>query len=176
LTGRYGEYRQQVLEPACRLDVGRGHCAQSPGELEASTRVFANMTRPRCNGVAAQFVSFAGMGAIGTLAHYIALLALVVLLGADPVFASAFGYCTGGVVNYLLTYRFTFRSRQPHFSSGIKFAAIATAGFGINWALMSIATREMHLHFIAAQAFTTAAVLGWNFVGNRLWTFRNLPS
>lgn len=126
--------------------------------------------------VALQFLAFASVGAIGTLAHYTVLLALVVLVGMGPVLASSCGYLTGGVVNYALNYRFTFGSREPHFRSAIKFCAIAGVGFAINWALMSAATAGMQLHFIVAQIFSTAVVLGWNFIGNRCWTFRSLQS
>jgi putative flippase GtrA len=175
LIGLYGDSRWQVHEPAASFEVAVCH-ARSRADWSDSRQIRGKMMGSWRDHVVLQFLSFASVGAIGTLAHYAALLALVVLGHIDPVFASACGYLAGGIVNYLLNYRFTFRSHEPHLRTSIEFFAIATIGFGINWALMSLATARMHLHFIVAQVFSTAVVLVWNFIGNRVLTFRNRPS
>jgi putative flippase GtrA len=120
-----------------------------------------------------QFISFAGVGAIGTLAQYVVLILLAGLLGVSPVTASGAGFVAGGLINYFLNYWWTFRSKEPHLTSSVKFAAVASIGFGINWATMSYAVVHLQMQFLIAQVFTTTLVLVWTFIANRLWTFRS---
>jgi len=61
-----------------------------------------------------QFTKFAGVGVIGTIGHYAVLVALVNLLGTNPVFSSGIGATVGAVINYMLNYRHTFDSKARH--------------------------------------------------------------
>ena len=60
-----------------------------------------------------QFICFAGVGCVSALGHYGLLIVLVQFARVDAVLASAAGASLGAVINYLLNYRFTFRSRKP---------------------------------------------------------------
>lgn len=120
--------------------------------------------------VATQFVLFAAVGTVGTAAHFAVLILLVRLLATGPVSASVAGFVTGALVNYGLNYHVTFRSRNPHTSALPKFLAVALAGLCLNTTIMAQATAK--LHYLFSQALATAVVLGWNFVCNRIWTFR----
>ena len=69
--------------------------------------------------ISKQFVRYAGVGAIGTLAHYGVLIALVQSRATGPLVASTLGFAVGAAVNYLLNYHVTFRSPQsPSRSAG----------------------------------------------------------
>lgn len=118
-----------------------------------------------------QFLGFAGIGAIGTAGHYLALIGLVQLLGMSPVSASAVGFMIGALINYLLNYKFLFRSRKRHSESMSKFFAVALAGLVLNALVVSYGINAMYLHYVVAQFFATAIVLVWNFSINRIWTF-----
>ena len=61
-----------------------------------------------------QFFSFAAVGAVGTLAHYSTLIALVQVLHFNPVVSSGIGFIIGALINYTLNYRLTFRSTKLH--------------------------------------------------------------
>jgi putative flippase GtrA len=37
---------------------------------------------------------------------------------------------------------------------------------------MSVAISLIQLHYLIAQVIATGIVLIWNFLGNRIWTFR----
>ena len=52
------------------------------------------------HGIVVQFFTFAGMGVVGTTAHYAILFLLVETAIVRPVIASAFGFVTGATVNY----------------------------------------------------------------------------
>lgn len=119
-----------------------------------------------------QFSRFAACGAVGTLAHYLLLVLLVQGWGSPPVAASSAGFVLGAVINYTLNYRYTFRSSKPHRVTMWKFFVAALIGALINAALMSILIHHVNLHYLVSQIIATGIVLVWNFMANRIWTFR----
>ena len=119
-----------------------------------------------------QFIRYAGIGAIGTAAHYLTLILLVQFLKIDPVTASAYGFIVGGFVNYFLNYRITFKSDIPHKQAILKFFVIAFIGLAINSMVMTVAIEFFKLHYLPSQVIATGVVLVWTFLGNRLWTFK----
>jgi putative flippase GtrA len=125
-------------------------------------------------GIVQQFVCFAGVGVIGTLVHYATLMALVHLGRVSPILSSVAGFVLGALVNYVLNYHVTFRSKKPHRETLAKFYTIALVGLGLNTLIMIVATTLCSLHYLVAQVIATAVVLASNFAGNRQWTFREV--
>jgi putative flippase GtrA len=111
------------------------------------------------------------VGAIGTLGHYAVLVALV-HMGANPVFSSGLGAIVGAIVNYTLNYRHTFESNQRHRIAAPKFIIVSLVGILINLVVMYLLVTVLDVYYLAAQIVATGVVLGWNFLGNRYWTFR----
>lgn len=124
---------------------------------------------------AAQFMRFAAVGAVGTLAHYAVLWLGADWLGGQPIWASAAGNLLGSVVNYLLNYRFTFASSKSHLDAASKFYVIAVTGWLINTGLMGLLTAWLFWNHWPAQLLTTVICLLWNFAGSKLWAFRHQP-
>ena len=122
--------------------------------------------------LAARFTKFAGVGVIGTAAHYATLISLVQLLDANAVLASSAGAIVGAAVNYILNYHYTFQSSKRHHEALVKFFAVAAVGFVLNGILMAILTSSFEIYYLLAQIITTSIVLVWNFTGNHIWTFR----
>lgn len=123
-------------------------------------------------GLARQFVTFAGMGLVGTMAHYSTLLALVEWGGLTSVAGSEIGFVVGALVNYSLNYTFTFRSTASHGVALPKFMTVAAVGFCLNALCMMAGTRWTPLHYLIVQVLATGAVLFWGFAANSLWTFK----
>lgn len=115
---------------------------------------------------------FTGVGAVGTLAHYLVLIALVWLIGFDAVLASSVGFIVGAFINYALNYHVTFQSKKRHHEAAVKFFTVAGIGFILNGAIMYGLFNGAGLHYLIAQISATAIVLVWNYLGNRSWTFR----
>ena len=122
--------------------------------------------------VTREFASFAGVGVVGTLAQYLVLIILVRVFAFDAVTGSSLGCIVGAIVNYLLNYKLTFRSTKPHTRAVPMFMTVAVVGLIINANLMYLFTSHFGLYYLIAQVITTGVVLGWNFLANRLWTFR----
>jgi putative flippase GtrA len=120
-----------------------------------------------------QFLLFSTAGGFAAIGHYGTLIALSELAGAAPVPASLAGFVVGGVISYVLNYRFTFRSTKQHGEALTKFLTVAAVGFFLNGAVMAALTGPGHLHYLVAQIVATAIVLCWTFLCNRYWTFRD---
>lgn len=120
-----------------------------------------------------RFVSFASVGAVGTVAHYLVLWSLVEIGGVGVLPATTAGFVAGAVINYGLNRRITFASNAPHASALPKFLAVATAGAFLNAAMMKLFAVYTDLHYLLAQVGATIVVLVWNFGANALWTFRD---
>jgi putative flippase GtrA len=115
-------------------------------------------------------VRFAAVGAVATGIQYVLLVLLVRLAGMGAPLASSLGFLASAGANYLLNYRYTFRSRHPHGPAVLKFAALAAMGLLLNAGVMRVLT-ESAWNYLIAQVVATAVVLAWNFLGNSLWTF-----
>lgn len=119
-----------------------------------------------------RFLAFTGVGAVGTVAHYLVLLFLVEVFGSKPGLGSSAGFVVGALVNYSLNYTYTFRSDARHHVALPKFLIIALIGFWINAFIMTKGIGWLAIHYLLVQLFATGLVLIWNFTGNMLWTFR----
>lgn len=124
------------------------------------------------NSLLNQFICFTGVGAVGTAAQYISLIVLVEIAKSNAVVASSIGFVLGAIVNYYLNYRYTFRSQKAHWEALSKFFIVAMAGIMLNTVVMAYLTTVVNLHYLIAQITATGTVLIWNFIGNRMWTFR----
>jgi len=116
---------------------------------------------------------FAGVGVIGTVAHYLLLVMLVEMLGTNVVPASTAGATLGALVNYALNRRYTFRSKKRHGEALAKFLVIAALGLALNSSFMLIFVEILNIYYLLAQVLSTGLVLVWNFAGNRFWTFND---
>ena len=122
--------------------------------------------------ITTQFLLFSAAGIFAAVGHYGTLIALSELAGAEPVPASLAGFIVGGIVSYLLNYRFTFRSKKQHREALTKFLVVASMGFALNGLVMWGLTGRVGLHYLPAQLVATGVVLIWTFSCNRIWTFR----
>jgi putative flippase GtrA len=121
--------------------------------------------------MAAQFLRYAGTGAIGTALQYAILIALVQLARVDAVVASTAGAVGGAIVNYALNHRYTFGSDRPHRQALPRFALIAAAGVVLNALVMAAVLGVAGPHYLVAQVTATATVLAAGYLANRKWTF-----
>lgn len=123
-----------------------------------------------------RLLRFAAVGAIGTVAHYALLLALVEAAGIDPLVGSVAGFMLGALVNYAMNRRLVFRSDRAHAEALPRFFAVAGIGVVWNALLMSVLMGPIGLHYLPAQVVTTGLLLLWHYAGNARWTFRRKPS
>jgi putative flippase GtrA len=118
-----------------------------------------------------RFTTFAGVGAVATIAQYIVLILLASGLGLPPVLSSTIGFAISAGLNYVLNYHLTFQSSAPHRRTAWRFAAMVLSGLVLNAGLMMVLSGGFGLHYLMAQLITTGLVLLWNFTISQWWTF-----
>ena len=126
----------------------------------------------RGSSIFRQFVSFVGVGAVATAAHYVILIVLVQFYHLNPTLASSIGAVAGALISYVLNYHYTFRSNSGHAVSMVKFFAVAGVGLVLNSMSMLICIEVFGFYYLLSQVLATALVLIWSFSANRAWTFR----
>ena len=120
-----------------------------------------------------QFLNFVWVGGLATALQYMVLIMLVQIGGVAPVLASAVGYTSGAGLSYFLNYHVTFASDRGHMPAIIKFFVVAGIGLAVNSFIVALVFESLGLNYLLAQVIATGLVLLWNFLANRLWTFRS---
>jgi dolichyl-phosphate beta-glucosyltransferase len=117
------------------------------------------------------FARYVGVGAFGTLTHFVTLILCVSVIGLKPGVGAMVGATAGAVVNYLLNYNVTFASKIPHASATVKFGIVALVGILASaWGVQRLA--EAGVNYVLGQMICTAVVFVFGFFLNRAWTFR----
>ena len=117
-----------------------------------------------------QLSRYGVVGAVGTAVHYALMAGLLWTLTEDAVLASTAGAVAGAVVNYVLNYVYTFRSDKPHLEAIVKFWIVAAIGWGLNGAVLMLATDGLGLPVVPGQLAATGVVFFLTFGLNRIWT------
>jgi putative flippase GtrA len=133
------------------------------------------MRRADFNQIVAKFFRYAGVGVICTAAHYLVLVVLVGGLGFRPLVGSSAGFMIGALVNYVLNYRYTFRSDHRHREALPKFYLVAVTGFLLNGMVILVLAERLGLQYLLAQVVASGILLIWGFSANHFWTFRQRP-
>ena len=134
----------------------------------------------RLNRSGKQFVKFAVVGAIRTVVN-LAVLKLPLLLWGRfnestpfvvEAFASGLAFAVAVVNNYLLNRRWTFRSSGTMSTEFIKFLVVSICGLVLNELVFWVFRAQLELHVMVSQLLAIACVLPFNFIVNKLWSFR----
>jgi putative flippase GtrA len=117
------------------------------------------------------FLRYLGAGGIGTLLHYLTLLAVVEKAHVSPAVGSMAGALVGALANYVLNYHLTFASKASHRKTLPRFLTVAAVSMALTGAGMFVATKVLGLHYLLAQLGCTILVLLLGYVLNKAWTF-----
>ncbi|WP_177190591.1 MULTISPECIES: GtrA family protein [Marinobacter] len=120
-----------------------------------------------------KFSKFILVGGTATLTQFLVLFFLVEAGITTPVYASATGFAISSVLNYYMSYRFTFSATIPHRTALIRFYLMVGAGLIINTLSYKIFMITLSVHPLIVQIPTTLIVLVWNFSVSYLWTFKS---
>tara|TARA_Y100001933_G_scaffold216484_1_gene223636 strand:+ start:5929 stop:6318 length:390 start_codon:yes stop_codon:yes gene_type:complete len=121
-----------------------------------------------------RFIKFLGVGGVATLIQYGILILLVEVFQASALVGSTIGYIVSGIFNYTLNYYFTFNSTARHAHAATRFVAVAIVGLALNSSLIFLLTDLLAVFYIAAQIIATGAVVVWNFIAHKHWTYRSI--
>jgi putative flippase GtrA len=119
-----------------------------------------------------QLVKFCVVGASG---YAVNLLVYAVLLDAADLhyrLAATGSFLVAVTNNYLWNRLWTFRHRRGHFAhQGLRFFVVSVVVYLANLVILTLLV-ELGLGEIVSQAIAIVLVTPFNFVGNKLWSFR----
>jgi putative flippase GtrA len=129
-----------------------------------------------------QFVKFAVVGGLGTIVNLAVLKLTLVLWGqfnaSTPfvveAFASGLAFAVAVVNNYLLNRWWTFRSSGTMGTEFVKFLVVSICGLALNELVFWVFRAQLNLNVFVSQLLAIACVLPFNFIVNKLWSFRGL--
>ncbi len=123
-----------------------------------------------------QFILFSAIGVLNTLIHYGVFFVLLNGLRIHYLVSSTTGYCCGLINSYLLNRRYTFnmshRLNAPEFA---KFVIVNIVALSVNLIMMKVLVDVWGIRPEVSQLLAILGSLAANFIGNKLWTFKELP-
>lgn len=120
-----------------------------------------------------QFFKYCIVGVIGTFLDLFSLYIFVEYFHLNVLIASTFSFLIAVTNNFIFNKTWTFKNKSKNFKKlYIKFLIVSTVGLGLTLFCMFIFVNILHIWYMLAKAMTSLIVLTWNFLGNKLWTFK----
>jgi putative flippase GtrA len=119
-----------------------------------------------------QLAKFCTVGATGYVVNLAVFAVLVHGAGVHYLVAAVCSFLVAVTNNYLWNRLWTFRNQRGHVAyQGLRFLVVSTIALGANLLFLSILV-ALGMPKVAAQAIAIVLVTPWNFVANKLWSFR----
>jgi len=148
----------------------RALTAAAAAAWDVARRVHLASRRPE-NWI--ELFKFGLVGASGYVINLIAFTALLKGLGIHHIAAAIGAFCVAVSNNFLLNRGWTFRATEGHAGfQAARFLAVSVAALGINLVVLYVLADIAGLAELPAQAIAVAVAMPFNFLGNKLWTFR----
>ena len=127
-----------------------------------------------------RFLKFCVVGASGAGVNLGFLALFVEVAGLDKIIAQVPSYEISILTNFALNEAWTFRDRRlPGTRSvlvrAVKFNLVSLVGWGINFAVYTLALKVAGINYIVSQVIAIAVAMMWNFFSNVTWTWRTKP-
>jgi putative flippase GtrA len=150
----------------------RGAVAEAASLAWALVRRVHLGTRKPANWI--QLFKFGLVGGSGYVINLIAFAILVDDAGVHHIGAAVLSFCVAVTNNYILNRLWTFRHRRGHAGfQAARFFVVSLAALGINLVVLYGLVDLVSAPAIASQAVAVAVAMPFNFIGNKLWTFRS---
>jgi putative flippase GtrA len=122
-----------------------------------------------------QLAKFCAVGASGYVVN-LAVYATLLAVGIHYLAAAVCSFLVAVTNNYLWNRAWTFRRQRGHLVfQGVRFLLVSTVALAANLVFLG-ALVALGVPKLPAQAIAIVLVTPWNFVANKLWSFRRRPS
>ncbi|HXU02259.1 MAG TPA: GtrA family protein [Polyangia bacterium] len=110
---------------------------------------------------------------LSTIADYSVMVAAVELVGIGPVAATPIAAFAGGVTNFTVNRRFTYRATQGPLQHQLwRFALVSGCSLALNTLGEFLFLKVPHLHYFLARVITSVIVSNvWNYPLLRFFVF-----
>jgi putative flippase GtrA len=139
-------------------------------ELRPHARLLHGMRRP-ANWF--QLVRFGVVGGIGFAVNLAVYALFVHPIGVDYHVAAVAAWLVAVFNNFVLNRHWTFDARdgRAHFQA-MRFLVVSLVAFGVSLLLLTLFVESAGVPKVAAQALAIGCSTPLNFLGNKLWSFR----
>ena len=117
-----------------------------------------------------QLLKFGVVGVICFLIDFGLLVIMTEAFSINYLISSGISFAVSVTVNYLLSMRYVFVSKNASAKTAefFVFVALSVVGLGINQLLMWIMVDKIHIYYMLSKVITTAIVMIYNFVTRKL--------
>ena len=122
-----------------------------------------------------QLVRFSLVGGVGFAVNIGVYAMCVHAIALDYRVAAVFAWLVAVPNNFVLNRHWTFDARahgSVHFQA-MRFLVVSLVAFGFSLLLLTIFVESAGLAKVLAQALAVGASMPLNFLGNKLWSFRD---
>lgn len=120
------------------------------------------------------FIKYGVVGVAGTFIDLASLFVFVEYFSIPAIPGSILSFLLAVTNNFILNKIWTFENRSKNYRKlFLKFLIVSVIGLGLTIASMYVMTLLIGLWYMLAKALTSIIVLTWNFLANKLWTFRH---
>ena len=148
------------------------HDPVSAVELRPHLRVLHGLRRPE-NWL--QLVRFGLVGGWGFVVNLLVYALFVHSLGVDYRIAAVAAWLVAVANNFVLNRHWTFDARDADRAhrQAMRFLVVSAVAFGFSLVLLTLFVEVGGLAKVPAQALAVAGSTPLNFLGNKLWSFRD---
>ncbi|MGL5648391.1 MAG: GtrA family protein [Clostridium sp.] len=118
-----------------------------------------------------KLIKFGFVGILNTVINMI-VYNILLLCGLNYIFANSIGYGIGMINSYIWNNIWVFKTKSKSVHTIIKFIIVNLIVLGINNGLLYILVKEFDLNKTIAQVLVLVITTLINFVGSKLWTFK----
>ncbi len=119
------------------------------------------------------FIKYSAVGVAGTFIDLASLFIFVEYFSIPVILGSILSFLLAVTNNFIFNKIWTFQNRSKNYRKlHIKFLIVSIVGLGLTVASMYVMVHFIALWYMFAKALTSLIVLTWNFLANKLWTFR----
>jgi putative flippase GtrA len=123
-----------------------------------------------------QLAKFCTVGATGYVVNLAVFALLVHGVEIHYLAAAVCSFLVAVTNNYTWNRLWTFRNQRGHLAyQGLRFLVVSTIALGANLLFLT-ALVALGVPKVPAQATAIALVTPWNFLANKLWSFRRQPA
>jgi len=139
-------------------------------EIRPHVRLLHGMRRP-ANWL--QLVRFGLVGGVGFAVNLAVYALFVHGFGVDYRASSVAAWLVAVVNNFVLNRHWTFDAREgrAHFQA-IRFLLVSLVAEAFSLIMLTVFVQDAGIAKVPAQAIAVAASMPLNFLGNKLWSFR----
>ncbi|MBQ2901159.1 MAG: GtrA family protein [Agathobacter sp.] len=125
----------------------------------------------RNNALVLQYCKFAAVGITSLIVDYVFMVFLTenTAFGLDYFQACAFSYTLSVFVNYFLSMKYVFQSREDmgKVKEASIFFVLSLIGLFLNQMIMWFAVEILGIYYVAAKLLSTLLVTNYNFISRK---------